>query len=251
MRSRTVRRGQATANRKINLATEAKIIRRLQQRAAKRFIADVVEIGKHLAKVRAHVGHGEFLAWLRKNFSMSVATAERYMNVASLPAKIVRLTNLDLSVLYLLARPSTPPEIADEVVRRSRAGEPVTTRLISVEFTKTRETHIVPIYRPSEPERHAVIRPVYVDAPDPQLPASAESEPQPEPATEAHDDAIAFFDWLAVELPLPDAHVLAKAFRAQSRVSIANVRELVAALQELVAYLLDDEATSDSGPRMH
>jgi hypothetical protein len=85
-----------------------------------------------------------------------------------------------------------------------------------------------------------------VDPPDPQPPASAKPEPQPKPQT-LSEDAIAFFEALAAILPLPDVDELAKAYRAQSRVTVANVRELVDALQEFVAYLLDD-ATSDSEP---
>jgi hypothetical protein len=239
MRSRT-RRVQ-----KIDLVREAKIIRRLQERASKRFIADIVEIGKHLAKVKAHVGHGQWLPWLQKNFSMSVDTAERYISVSYLPAKIRRLRNLDLSVLYLLAKRDTPREMFDDVVKRSRAGEPIKTTFISVTVRRTPpEKVVVPYYREDPEPVNRVVKPVYVE-PTPALPA-------PEP--EAVDvDATAFFDALNALLPPPDVSELVKAYRAQRRVSVANIRELVATLQELERLLLDNDAapTNDGEPRVH
>jgi hypothetical protein len=53
----------------INLKREAQIVRRLEERverSSKRLLADIVELGKHLKKVKDYVGHGKFLTWLRK-----------------------------------------------------------------------------------------------------------------------------------------------------------------------------------------
>src|SRR5262249_18582020 len=78
MRSRAVRRGQATGIRKSDLASEAKIIRRLFQLGklrAKQAVDIAAEIGQRLAKVKnsPDIPHGKWLSWLQKNFTMSEA----------------------------------------------------------------------------------------------------------------------------------------------------------------------------------
>jgi hypothetical protein len=75
----------------INVVRQAKIIRRLQDRARKR-----------LARVKTHLGHGQFLKWVRKNFAMSSSTAGRYMMASRIAGKFRTVRNLDLSVLYSL-----------------------------------------------------------------------------------------------------------------------------------------------------
>jgi hypothetical protein len=170
------------------------------------------------------------------------------MSVALLTGKNRHVTNLDLSVLYLLARPDTPPEVVDDMVTRSRAGEPVTAKIVHATIMTKRETVVVPYYKkPSEPEQlpgpmplvgHSEPRVSYVDLPEPQLPASAARAVPPQ--------APRVFDQLAaIELPLPDMDELAKAYRAQSRVTVTSIRQLIDTLQELVVYLLAD-ATADS-----
>jgi len=54
--------------------------------------------------------------------------------------------------------------------------------------------------------------------------------------------AAAFLDALAASLPLPDARLLAAAYRAQARLRVANICEIADALRELVQLLLDDES---------
>jgi hypothetical protein len=78
----------------------------------KRGTADVIQIGRLLRLAKDEVGHGEFLPWLEKEFSLSDKSAERYMaahkfmiDVAAPLLKSDKLSNLQLrpSALYELA----------------------------------------------------------------------------------------------------------------------------------------------------
>jgi hypothetical protein len=108
------------------LAREAKAIREIKERAearAKALVADVVEIGKHLTRVKKRLGHGQFLPWLRDNFDWSDDTAERYMRVHRHVGKFRILRNLDLSALYALAG-LPEAEIAEIAARVEAGGRP-------------------------------------------------------------------------------------------------------------------------------
>jgi hypothetical protein len=191
---------------------------------------------------------------------MKSPDAERLMRLPRLfdqnSARVRNLEGLSLSILYALAAKNTPPELVGEVIRRTEAGETITRKHLVVPVTIEERTGTVPYSVPKQLPgpmplvRHSTPQVRYVDPPDPQPPASAKPEPQPKPQT-LSEDAIAFFEALAAILPLPDVDELAKAYRAQSRVTVANVRELVDALQELVAYLLDDATSDSEPPRVH
>jgi len=96
-------------------------------RLARRSAQDIIEIGGHLHEVKAEVGHGQFLAWLRAEFDWSDQTARNFMSVAAL-AKSQNFGDLQAlgpSVLYLLAQPSTPVEVRDDILARTANGERV------------------------------------------------------------------------------------------------------------------------------
>jgi Protein of unknown function (DUF3102) len=66
----------------------------------------MIESGEWLVEAKEHlVEHGEWLPWLEVHFPHSVPTAERWMRVAVLCAKFVKLTNLKINkgALYHLA----------------------------------------------------------------------------------------------------------------------------------------------------
>jgi hypothetical protein len=117
--------------RESELAEHANEIRRLGKRA----IEDIVKIGEHLIAAKALVGHGGWLAWLRRELGWaSESSALRFMHVAEF-AKSVSVTdlNIDLTALYHLAAPSTPPEVVEHVVALGRriTDEDVATRWIT------------------------------------------------------------------------------------------------------------------------
>src|SRR5262245_28324036 len=88
------------------LAEHAGIIKAL----GKRIVDDVVEIGERLSECKRICGHGNWLAWLDREFGWTDKTAENFINVFKLSAKFQNFSNLDLplSGIYLLAAPSTP-----------------------------------------------------------------------------------------------------------------------------------------------
>jgi hypothetical protein len=127
------------------LAQRAQAIRVL----GKRTIANVIEIGHHLVEAKTLCGHGNWLPWLDREFGWSDKQAERFMQMHSMLGKFDKLSNLDvpMSALYLLASPSTPEAVRQEVIERVERGEKVSVAEVSETITKAK-TKLVP----SKPE---------------------------------------------------------------------------------------------------
>ena len=109
------------------LTNEVRAIKRLEKDVTahgKRKLAAIIEIGKRLERVKDRVGHGNWLAWLKRNFKWSGDTAERYMGTwrISQTLEFRRLRNLPLEALYLLARKSTPEEARITVSKLIETG---------------------------------------------------------------------------------------------------------------------------------
>jgi hypothetical protein len=120
------------------LAKHAAVIRTL----GKRVVTDIIEIGRRLTEAKKLVVHGNATAadggwagWLQTEFQWSEGTATNFMRVYELAEnyKSINFTDLtfaDLviapSALYVLARPSTPDQVRDEIMDRARAGEAIT-----------------------------------------------------------------------------------------------------------------------------
>jgi Protein of unknown function (DUF3102) len=106
-----------------SLAEHAAEIRRLH----KRYVDDLIEIGRRLTESQKLVQHGDWLGWLNREFSWSDRTARNFMYLYGLATKLENFSNLNLptSVLYLLAAPSTPASVRDEIVERAAAGEAI------------------------------------------------------------------------------------------------------------------------------
>jgi hypothetical protein len=105
------------------LAVHAEEIRKL----GRRVVGDVIEIGRRLTEAKKLCGHGNWLPWLKREFGWSENTALRFMRAHELSSslKSAKLADLEIPVsgLYLLAAPSTPPEVVDAVIERAKAGE--------------------------------------------------------------------------------------------------------------------------------
>jgi Protein of unknown function (DUF3102) len=108
--------GQASAS----LAEHVAKIHRLH----KRCIDDLVEIGRRLTECQRLVQHGDWLDWLETEFGWSDRTALNFMRVYDMAVKSEKFSdlNLPISALYLLAAPSTPADVADEIIERAAAG---------------------------------------------------------------------------------------------------------------------------------
>jgi hypothetical protein len=91
----------------------------------KRRTADIIKLGGLLCeakvKLKEQVGHGEWLPWLNREFSLSERSAQRYMKVYDLAVKYDTVADLNISpsALYLLIDEDFAP-VVDACVRLSR-----------------------------------------------------------------------------------------------------------------------------------
>ena len=99
-------------------------IKALMRRTAE----DIIVIGRKLAEVKAHLGHGRFLDWLAAEFGWHRFTANRFMQVAEVfsDLEMSQIVTFAPSALYLLAAPSTPETARAEALERAAAGEAIT-----------------------------------------------------------------------------------------------------------------------------
>jgi hypothetical protein len=97
-----------------------------------RTAADIVEIGRDLIVIKSKVGHGNFLPWIEQEFGMSEDTAQNFMRVAKrFGDQMPNYSVFEPTVLYELAKPSTPAEVRDNVVEMAQRGEKVTTKTVA------------------------------------------------------------------------------------------------------------------------
>jgi len=149
----------------------------------KRIVADVIEIGRRLTECKKVLGHGNWGVWLDREFEWSDRQALNFMRVYELAeSKSENFSDLHLpvSVLYLLAEPSTSPEVRKEIIEQAKRGEKLThrktierVRLSGGKSCKSPPPASIAAARP--PDVRAVSTPAGADAtpPDP--------EPKPEP----------------------------------------------------------------------
>jgi Protein of unknown function (DUF3102) len=99
----------------------------------------VVEMGRLLTEAKELCPHGEWAAWLDRECKFKARTAENYMRLHGLSLKYASLADLEITVeaAYLLAAPSTPPEIAAGLLERAEHGEIITLP----EVRQARQTH--------------------------------------------------------------------------------------------------------------
>jgi hypothetical protein len=78
-----------------------------------------------LTEAKARCGHGNWLPWLKREFDWSERTARHFAGVYEMSKmeNFADLESLEISALYLLAAPSTPEFLRDDVAARVRAGE--------------------------------------------------------------------------------------------------------------------------------
>lgn len=86
----------------------------------------IIEIGRTLIDVKAHLGHGQFGSWLESEFDWSARTAQRFMRVASVIPDIRHGVAFEAKALYAIASGDIPDDIREEFIERAEAGERVT-----------------------------------------------------------------------------------------------------------------------------
>lgn len=97
------------------------------RRIGRRMMADALEIGRRLAECRRFVRR-DWIGWLDRELGLTDRSALNFIRIHELAsARSENFADLDLPVsgLYLLAQPSTPDAVRDEVLQRAAAGEAI------------------------------------------------------------------------------------------------------------------------------
>ena len=106
-------------------ADHAALAMRAEERIKARTVVTVIENGRDLLEVKNALGHGLFTQWLA--FPFTERTAQRWMSAAERYGAKSEVTSvLKSEVLLLLAAPSTPEEVRQEIEARAIAGERIT-----------------------------------------------------------------------------------------------------------------------------
>lgn len=88
---------------------------------------NIVRVGEKLVEVRDRLADGQFEAWIGAEFEWSRRTAYNFISVAEqFGARDFAQIDIATSALYLLAAPSTPSEVRQELIQRAEAGERIT-----------------------------------------------------------------------------------------------------------------------------
>lgn len=108
----------------------------------KRAAEDIFVIGRELAFVKKHIGHGAYTEWLDVEFGLSDRMAQRFMNVSDrLGAREPILVRLAPTILYQLAAPSTPDEAIEEVQERLESDEAISVAYVQSVIKSAKERH--------------------------------------------------------------------------------------------------------------
>jgi hypothetical protein len=131
----------------------------------KRTAQMVVEIGKRLTDVQGRLDHGQFLLWLDSQIGIKRSTA---YNAMAAYRKFPNIGNLDVgpSVLYLLASPSAPDDVVEEMLARATAGERITMADVREAIDNARpapEPSLFDDNRPTLVDDYETGRPIWVN----------------------------------------------------------------------------------------
>jgi hypothetical protein len=103
--------------------------------------AGIVQIGQYLTEAKTRLEHGKFLEWIEKEFAWKRTTAWRFMEVfEKVKCSKLEQMEIDVSALYLIAAPSTPEPVRQEVLKIAMSGEHVshgTVKAVIAEYNKT------------------------------------------------------------------------------------------------------------------
>jgi len=91
----------------------------------------IIEVGRELIAAKEEVPHGQWLAWLQREFRWSHDTAMNYMRAARAFPEIPNGSEFDGvtiegRALYALSAPGVPQEIRDEAVAQAKGGKHIT-----------------------------------------------------------------------------------------------------------------------------
>lgn len=123
----------------------------------------VLEIGQLLDEVKESLGYKPWVAWVKAEFGWSHEQGLRFVRVHTQfgNSQIVS-GDIDVSALYILSAPSTPPEARDEAVKRAEAGDKISHKEAKKIVAEAKEPEVVvgTIGVPKKDERAALLRQV-------------------------------------------------------------------------------------------
>jgi hypothetical protein len=112
-----------------------KIAERIREKM-KRTAQDIIEIGRDLIAAKEHIGHGGFGEWLEAEFQMSEQAARNFIHVAErFGSESTKFVDFNPSILYMLAAPSTPDPIVEQV---TSGAIPATTAAVKEAIAKAK-----------------------------------------------------------------------------------------------------------------
>jgi hypothetical protein len=133
------------ATREAQVALHVLAIKALHHRVT----LDKFKIGWHLnevKKLKAEVPHGQFMLWVRRNFTFSVKTAERWMNRArAFEDKFDTVSNLPINsrAFDVLSRRDVPAEAIDKAIKIAESGQKINEHWAkSIVFEAKREERV-------------------------------------------------------------------------------------------------------------
>ncbi len=96
--------------------------------AVRRTAAEIVYIGGKLVEVQEHLKGNGFQQWCNEEFGWSKSQAYNYINAYNRFGARPNFGQLDIatSAINLLAAPSTPDDVVEEIVSKAEAGEKIT-----------------------------------------------------------------------------------------------------------------------------
>jgi hypothetical protein len=123
----------------------------------RRSAQDIWEIGQKLAEVRSRLKHGQFDAWLKAEFGWSRRTAYNFINVFEAFGERTNFAQMNIatSALYLLAAPSTPQEMREEVLQRAKEGETITHKELRQFLKQGNSPSPTAVEKPEQPKPFA------------------------------------------------------------------------------------------------
>ncbi len=119
-----------------------------------------VAIGRRLLDARERIGHGHFLQWVEKEFNFGVRNAQKMMQVTErFGENTKRVSHLPQRTVYLLAAPSTPEAIREEVLAKPPEQAPTFDQLRDlVKDAKASERKAREVAKMPAPQRKRVER---------------------------------------------------------------------------------------------
>jgi hypothetical protein len=117
-----------------------------------RGIDDFLEAGRWLTEAKNRCEHGAWAPWLEREFNLSDRMAQHLMNsYAKFGGKSETISDLRMSVVFLLAAPSTPKEVIEDTIADAKAGKPVTTASVKKKIKKAKQPAAKPKAKEPKP----------------------------------------------------------------------------------------------------